>query len=72
MPIVINNFKVRGFEQHYVPYMKVIPTHIPIACGVVDPNIYWFLKGYGLSHGPIVYVQWGVYRRDIQDFWGEI
>ena len=41
MPIVITNFKVRGVRQDSVPYMmKIILTHIPIECGVVDPNIY--------------------------------
>ena len=41
MPIVITNFKVRGVKQDFVPYMmKVILTHIPIGCGVVDPNVY--------------------------------
>ena len=41
MPIVIINFKVRGVKQDSVPYMtKVILTHIPIECGVVDPNVY--------------------------------
>ena len=41
MPTVITNFKVRGDEQDAVPYiMKVILTHIPIECGVVDPNVY--------------------------------
>ena len=41
MPIVIINFKVRGVEQDSVPYMmKVILTHIPIECGVVDPKVY--------------------------------
>ena len=45
MPIVITNFKVRGVKQDSVPYMmKIILTHIPIQCGVVDPNVYQFLK----------------------------
>ena len=46
MPIIITNFKVRGVEQDSVPYMmKVILTHIPIECGVVDPNVYRCLNG---------------------------
>ena len=41
MPIVIINFKVRGFKLDSVPYMvKVILTYIPIKCRVVDPNVY--------------------------------
>ena len=41
MPIVITNFKVRSVKQESVPYiMKVILTHIPIECRVVDPNVY--------------------------------
>ena len=37
VPIVITNFKVTGVEQDSVPYMmKVILTHIPIECGVID------------------------------------
>ena len=37
MSIIITNFKVKGDEQDSVPYvMKVIFTHIPIECGVVD------------------------------------
>ena len=41
MPIVLIDFKVRGVTQGSVPYkMKVILTHIPIECGVVDPNVY--------------------------------
>ena len=41
MPIVITNFKVRGVKQGFVPYMmKDILTHIPVECGVVDPNVY--------------------------------
>ena len=41
MPIVIINFKVRGVKKDSVPYMmKVIVTHIPIKCGVFDPNVY--------------------------------
>ena len=41
MPIVITNFKVRGFRQDSVSYMiKIVLTHIPIECGVVDPNVY--------------------------------
>ena len=48
MPIVIINFKVKGVKQDYIPYMmKVILTHIPIECGVVDPNVYRFLNGSG-------------------------
>ena len=48
MPIFITNFKVRGVKQDSVPYMmKVILTHIPIECGVVDPNVYWFLNSSG-------------------------
>ena len=22
-------------------------THIPIECGIVDPNVYWFINGSG-------------------------
>ena len=41
MPNIITNFKVRGVEQDSVQYvMKIILTHIPIECGVVDPNLY--------------------------------
>ena len=41
MPIVIINFKVRGAKWDSVQYMMmVILTHIPIKCGVVDPNVY--------------------------------
>ena len=44
MPFIITNFKVRFVEQDSVPYMmKVIPTHIPIECAVVDPYVYWLL-----------------------------
>ena len=48
MPVIIINFKPRGVEQDSVPYMmKVILTHIPVECGVVDPYIYKFLYGSG-------------------------
>ena len=48
MPIVINYFKVRGVKQNSVPYMmKILLTHIPIECGVVDPNVYRFLNSSG-------------------------
>ena len=48
MLIIITNFKVRGFEQDSVLYlMKVILTHIPFVCGIVDPYVYWFLNGFG-------------------------
>ena len=48
MPIIIINSKLRSAEQDSVPYMmKVIPTHIPIECGVVDPYVYRFLNGSG-------------------------
>ena len=49
MPILIINFKLRGVEQNSVPYvMKVILTHIPIECGVVDPYVYVSLcRGVG-------------------------
>ena len=41
MPTIITNFKFRDVEQDSVPYMmKVILTHIPIKCGVVDSNVY--------------------------------
>ena len=41
MSIIITNFKVMGVEQDSVPYiMKLILAHIPIECGVVNPNIY--------------------------------
>ena len=40
MQIVITNVKVRGIKQDSVSYMmKVRLTHIPIECGVVDPNV---------------------------------
>ena len=46
MPITIINSKFRGAEQDSVPYMmKVILTHIPVECGVVDPHVYRFLNG---------------------------
>ena len=46
MLIVIINLKLRGVEQNSVPYMmKVILTHIPIECGVLDPYVYRFLNG---------------------------
>ena len=46
MPIIIINFKLRGVEQDSVPYiMKVVLTHIPIVCGVVDYYVYRFLTG---------------------------
>ena len=48
MPIIIINSKLRGAEQDSVPYMmKVILTHIPVECGVVDPYVYRFLNGSG-------------------------
>ena len=48
MPIIIINSKLRGAEQDSVPYMmKVILTHIPGECGVVDPYEYRFLNGSG-------------------------
>ena len=44
-PIIITNFKLRGVEQDFVPYMmKVILTHIPVEYGVVDPYVYRFLN----------------------------
>ena len=46
MPIIIVNSKLRGAEQDSVPYMmKVILTHIPVECGVVDPYVNRFLNG---------------------------
>ena len=46
MPIIITNFKLKGVEQDYVPYMmKVILTHIPIESEVVGPYVYRFLNG---------------------------
>ena len=40
MPIIIINSKLMGAEQDSVPYMmKVILTHIPIECAVVDPYV---------------------------------
>ena len=40
MPIIIINSRLRGAEQDSVPYMmKVILTHIPVECGVVDQCI---------------------------------
>ena len=48
MPIVIINFKARSVKQDSVPYiMKIILTHIPSKCGVVDPNVYRFLNSSG-------------------------
>ena len=48
MPIAIINSKLRGAEQDPVPYMmKVILTHIPAECGVVDPYVHRFLNGSG-------------------------
>ena len=48
MLIVIIKCKVRGVKQDSVPYMmKVILTHIPIECGVLDPNVYRFLTSSG-------------------------
>ena len=48
MTIIITNSKIRGAEQDSVPYMmKVILTHIPVECGVVDPYVYRFLNGSG-------------------------
>ena len=45
MSIVITNFKVKSVKQDSVPYMmKIILTHILTGCGVVDPNVYLFLK----------------------------
>ena len=40
MTILITNFNIRGVEQDSVPYMFIIPTHIPIECGVADPYVY--------------------------------
>ena len=41
VPIVISNIKVRDVKQDSVLYMiKIILTHIPIECGVVDPDVY--------------------------------
>ena len=48
MAIIIINFKLRGVEQDSVQYMmKVILTHIPVECGVVDSYVYRFLNGSG-------------------------
>ena len=42
----IVNSKLRDAEQDFVPYMaKVILTHIPVECGVVDPYVDRFLNG---------------------------
>ena len=42
MPIIIINSKLKGAKQ--VPDMvKVIDTHIPVECGVVDPYVDRFL-----------------------------
>ena len=50
MPIIIVNSKLRGAKQDFVPYMvKVILTHIPDDCGVVDPYLDGFLNGSGLA-----------------------
>ena len=39
LPIVITNFKARGVKQDSVLYMmKVILTHTPIECRVVNPT----------------------------------
>ena len=46
--IIIINSKLRDAEQDSVPYMvMVILTHIPVACGVVDPYVDRFLNGSG-------------------------
>ena len=48
MPIIITNFMLRGVEQDSAPYMmKVILTHIPVECRVVDPYVYRFFNGPG-------------------------
>ena len=41
MPTIIINVEVRGVEQDSAPYMmKIVPTHIPIECGVVSLDVY--------------------------------
>ena len=51
MPIIIINSKLRGTEQDSVPYMmKVILTHIPVECWVVEPYVYRFLNGSGSEY----------------------
>ena len=48
MLFIIINSMLRGAEQSSVPYMmKVILSHIPIECGVVDTYVYRFLNGSG-------------------------
>ena len=48
IPIIIINSMHGGAEQDYVPYMvKVILTHIPVECGVVDPYVDRFIYGSG-------------------------
>ena len=48
MPIIIANFKLRGVKQDSVPYMmKVILTHIPVECWVIDLYVHRFLNGSG-------------------------
>ena len=50
IPIIIVNSKLRCAKQDSVPYMvKVILTHIPAECGVVNPYVDGFLNGSGLS-----------------------
>ena len=40
MSFIIVNSKLRCAKQDSVPYMvKVICTHIPVECGVVDPYV---------------------------------
>ena len=40
MPVIIINSKPRDAEKDSVPYMmKVILTHIPVECRVVDPYV---------------------------------
>ena len=46
--IIIINSKLRGVIWDSVPYMvKVILTHIPVECGIVDPYVDRFLNGFG-------------------------
>ena len=48
MPIIIINSKFRSAKQDSVQYMvKVILTHIPVECGVVDPYVDRFFDGSG-------------------------
>ena len=48
MPFIIINSKLRVAEQDSVQYMmKVILTHIPVECGIVDSYVHRFPYGSG-------------------------